>query len=228
MKMKHFIIVSIINMFSSKVMAHSSHYEGLKKIEMDVLRNNEVIGSTNYFFEFDKDLFVVKNYTNFKVELFGITVFSILSETIEKYKDDKLVFFKSNTFQNDKEKYVNLNYDKSINKFVIDGSSYKGEASLDCTIGNWWNHKIFNSDKQISRLSGSIKKQTVSLIGTKKITINGKEYLTEHFIIKSNDESLSDEKKFEFDVWYNPENNLILKVTYNKMGNWEYRLRNFE
>ena len=23
-------------------------------------------------------------------------------------------------------------------------------------------------------------------------------------------------------------NNLILKVTYNKMGNWEYRLRSFE
>ena len=215
-------------MFASKVMAHSSHYEGLKKIEMDVLRNNEVIGSTNYFFEFDKDLFVVKNYTNFKVELFGITVFSILSETIEKYKDDKLVFFKSNTFQNDKEKYVNLNYDKSINKFVIDGSSYKGEASLDCTIGNWWNHKILKTNKQISPLSGSIKKQTVSLIGDKNIDINGKEYLTKHFNIKSNDESLPDEKKFEFDVWYNPENNLILKVTYNKMGNWEYRLRSFE
>ena len=194
--MKHFIIVSIIFMFASKAMAHSSHYEGLKKIEMDVLRNNEVIGSTNYFFEFDEDLFIVKNYTNFKVKLFGITVFSILSETIEKYKDDKLVFFKSNTFQNDKEKYVNLNYDKNINKFIINGSSYNGEASLDCTIGNWWNHKIFNSDKQISPLSRSIKKQTVSLIGNENISINGKEYLTEHFNIKSNDESLSDEKKF--------------------------------
>ena len=52
--------------------------------------------------------------------------------------------------------------------------------------------------------------------------------IRDSFIIKSNDESLSDEKKFEFDVWYNPENNLILKVTYNKMGNWEYRLRSFE
>tara|TARA_A200000113_G_scaffold66923_1_gene58208 strand:+ start:1060 stop:1707 length:648 start_codon:yes stop_codon:yes gene_type:complete len=215
-------------MFASKVMAHSSHYEGLKKIEMDVLRNNEVIGSTSYFFELDDDLFIVKNYTNFKVELFGLTVFSILSETIEKYKDDKLVFFKSNTFQNDKEKYVNLNYDKSLNKFIIDGSSYKGEASLDCTIGNWWNHKIFKSNKQISPLSGSIKKQTVSLMGNENITINGQEYSTEHFNIKSNDKNLSEEKKFEFDVWYNPENNLILKVTYNKMGNWEYRLRSFD
>ena len=84
-----------------------------------------------------------------------------------------LFFFKSNTFQNDKEKYVNLNYDKSINKFIIDGSSYKGEASLDCTIGNWWNHKILKANKQISPLSGSIKKQTVSLIENENITING-------------------------------------------------------
>ena len=83
MKMKHFVLIIIIFIYSSKAIAHSSHYKGLKKIEMDVLRNNEVIGSTSYFFEFDEDLFVVKNYTNFKVELFGVKVFSILSETIE-------------------------------------------------------------------------------------------------------------------------------------------------
>ena len=169
MKMKHFVLIIIIFIYSSKAIAHSSHYEGLKKIEMDVLRNNEVIGSTSYFFEFDEDLFVVKNYTNFKVELFGVKVFSILSETIEKYKDDKLIFFKSNTFQNDKEKYVNLKYHKAKNKFIIDGSSFKGEADIDCTIGNWWNHKIFKANKQISPLSGSIKKQTVNLIGTENI-----------------------------------------------------------
>ena len=61
-----------------------------------------------------------------------------------------------------------------------------------------------------------------------KCFINNKEYLSEHFKIKSNDESLDEDKQFEFDVWYNPKNNLILKVTYNKMGNWEYRLRSFE
>ena len=55
--MKHFITALIIIVFASKAMAHSSHYKGLKKIEMDVLRNNEVIGSTNYYFEYDQDLF---------------------------------------------------------------------------------------------------------------------------------------------------------------------------
>ena len=78
-------------------------------------------------------------------------------KAIEKYEDDKLVFFKSNTFQNNKEKFVNLKYDKKLNKFIIDGSSFKGEADVDNVIGNWWNHKILNANSQISPLSGSIK-----------------------------------------------------------------------
>ena len=60
--MKHFVLIIIIFIYSSKAIAHSSHYEGLKKIEMDVLRNNEIIGSTNYFFEFDEDLFFCFSY----------------------------------------------------------------------------------------------------------------------------------------------------------------------
>jgi len=226
--MRKYIYTLIILLFASKAFSHTSHYEGLKKIEMDVVRNGEVIGYSNYFFESTEKKMTVKNYTKFKVELLGITVFSILSESIEKYENDKLVFFKSNTFQNDKEKYVNLNYNISSKNFIIDGSSYKGEASLDCIIGNWWNHKIFKASKQISPLSGSIKEQVVTFIGKEKININNKEYLTEHFKLKSKDESLPDDKKLNFDIWYNPENNLIIKVSYSKMGNWEYRLKGFE
>ena len=226
--MKKYLFTIIIVFITTKVFAHSSHYKGIKKIEMDVLRNGEVIGHSNYYFENENNIMTIKNYTKFKVELFGISVFSISGETVEKYKDDKLISFKSNTFQNDKQKYVKLKYDESLKKFIINGSSYKGEASLDCIIGNWWNHKILKSDKQISPLSGSIKEQIVSFVGKEKIIINNKEYLTEHFKLKSKNENLPEDKKFDFDVWYNPKNNLILKVSYSKMGNWEYRLNNFE
>ena len=226
--MKKYLFTIIIVFISTKAFTHSSHYKGIKKIEMDVLRNGEVIGHSNYYFENENNIMTVKNYTNFKVELFGVSVFSISGEAIEKYKGDKLISFKSNTFQNDKEKYVKLKYDDSLKKFIINGSSYKGEASLDCIIGNWWNHKILKSNKQISPLSGSIKEQIVSFIGKEKIIIKNKEYLTEHFKLKSKNESLPEDKKFNFDVWYNPKNNLILKVSYSKMGNWEYRLNNFE
>ena len=226
--MRKYLFIIITLVFATKSFSHTSHYKGLKKIEMDVIRNGEVIGYSNYFFEHDNKSMTVKNYTKFKVELFGVTVFSILSEAIEKYENDKLIYFKSNTFQNDKEKYVTLNYNKSSKKFIIDGSSYKGESNSDCIIGNWWNHKIFNAKKQISPLSGSIKEQVVTFIGKEKIIINNKEYLTDHFKLKSKNENLPDDKKIDFDVWYNLENNLILKVSYSKMGNWEYRLKNFE
>ena len=226
--MRKYIFIIIIILFASKAFSHTNHYEDLEKIEMDVVRNGEVIGYSNYFFENSEKKMTVKNYTKFKVELLGITVFSISSEAIEKYENDKLIYFKSNTFQNDKEKYVNLNYNKSSKKFIIDGSSYKGEASLDCIVGNWWNHKIFKTNKQISPLSGSVKEQVVTFIGKETININNKEYLTDHFKIKSKDENLPDDKKLNFDIWYNPENNIIIKVSYSKMGNWEYRLKNFE
>ena len=226
--MKKYIYLIIILLFASKAFSHTSHYEGLKKIEMDVVRNGEVIGYTNYYFEKENQIMTVKNYTKFKVKLMGVTVFSILSEATEKYENNNLIYFKSNTFQNNKEKYVNLNYDKSLKKFIIDGSSYKGEADLDCIIGNWWNHKIFKSNKQISPLSGSIKEQIVTFVGKEKIYINNKEYLTEHFKLKSKNQNLPDDKKLNFDIWYNPENNLIIKVSYSKMGNWEYILKNFE
>ena len=226
--MRKYILIIITLLFASKAFSHTSHYEGLKKIEMDVILNGEVIGYSNYFFENNNKIMTVKNYTKFKVKLLGVTVFSISSEATEKYENDKLIYFKSNTFQNDKEKFVNLNYNKSSKKFIIDGSSYQGDASLDCIIGNWWNHKIFKASKQISPLSGSVKEQVVTFIGKEKININNKEYLTEHFKLKSKDENLPDDKKLNFDIWYNPESNLIIKVSYSKMGNWEYRLKNFE
>ncbi len=226
--MRKYLFIIIILLLASKTFSHTSHYKGLKKIEMDVIRNGEVIGYSNYFFEHDDKGMTVKNYTKFKVELLGITVFSVSSEAIEKYENDKLIFFKSNTFQNDKEKYVNLTYDQSLKKFIIDGSSYKGEASVDCIIGNWWNHKIFKADKQISPLSGSIKEQVVNFIGKENVIINNKEYLADHFKLKSKNENLPEEKKLDFDIWYNKKNNLILKVSYSKMGKWEYRLKNFE
>jgi len=226
--MKKYIYILFIVFLSSYAQAHTTHYKGMVKIELEVFRNNEAIGYSNYFFEHRENLMTVKNYTQFKVKLFGATIFSISSEAIEKYEDNKLTYFKSITFQNDKEKYVNLNYDKSKKKFIIQGSSYNGEASLDCVIGNWWNHKILKAEQQISPLSGSIKNQIVKFIGDEKINIYGKNYSASHYKLKSKDENLPDNKKLDFDIWLDKESNLILKVAYKRMGDWEYRLKSFQ
>jgi len=226
--MKKYIYILLLFFLSSYAQAHTSHYKGIVKIELEVFRNNEEIGYSNYFFEHEENAMTVKNYTQFKVKLLGATIFSISSESIEKYKNNKLIYFKSITFQNDKEKYVNLKYDENKKKLIISGSSYKGEANVESVIGNWWNHKILKATHQISPLSGSIKNQEVKFIGDENITLYGKNYFASHYKLKSKDDNLSDDKKLDFDIWLDKKNNLILKVAYKRMGDWEYRLKSFK
>ena len=226
--MKKYIYILLLFLFTPQAQSYTSHYKNITKIEMEVFRNGETIGYSNYFFEHENDTMTIKNYTQFKVKLLNIAIFSILSETIEKYENNKLIFFKSNTLQNGKEKFVNLKYDKKSNKFIINGSSFKGEASVDNVIGNWWNQKILTANSQISPLSGSIKKQKVSLLKKEMIELYGKSYEVLHFKLRSKNENLPKEKKLNFDIWLDPRKGLIVKIAYERMGKWEYRLKNFE
>ena len=227
--MKKFFINIVLFLFiSTDLNAHISHYKNLKKIEMEIFRNNELIGYNYYFFKKEKNVVLVTNQIKFAVKLLGATIFDVEGYGEEKYKDDKLISFKSKTKQNKKEKFVNLILNTENNKFIIKGSSYSGEANIDNIIGNWWNHKLLQAESQISPVSGSIKKQVITFISKEKIMLYGKSYETEHFKLKSNDQNLPDDKKLNFDIWFDKNTGLILKVKYTKMGEWEYRLKNFE
>ena len=51
--MKKYIFIFYILFSFFNVFAEESHYKNLSKIEMDVLRNDKVIGYSNYFFKYD-------------------------------------------------------------------------------------------------------------------------------------------------------------------------------
>ena len=225
--MKKYICIFYILFSFFSVFANEAHYKNLSKIEMDVLRNDKIIGYSNYFFKHDEDSMIVENYTKFIIEMFGVKIFSIDSKSKEIYKKNKLISFESTTLQNDKKKFVKLNYDKKKNKFIINGSSYVGEANLDNVIGNWWNSKILEAKTQISPLSGSIKKQTIKLTNKDEIEFNGKRIKLFQFKLKST-EDLPDDKKLDFNIWLDPNKGIIYKVKYNRLGSWEYRLKNYE
>ena len=227
--MKKFFINTVLFLFiSTNLNAHITHYKNLKKIEMEIFRNNELIGYNYYFFKTNKDETLVTNQIKITVKLLGATIFDVEGYGEEKYNKNKLISFNSKTKQNKKEKFVSLKLNKELNKFIIKGSSYSGEADLKNVIGNWWNHKILQADSQISPVSGSIKKQVVSFISKEKIELFGKSYEAEHFKLKSKDPNLPDDKKLNFDIWLDKSSGLILKVKYSRMGDWEYRLKNFE
>ena len=225
--MKKSICIFFILFSFFKVFADELNYKNISKIEMDVLRNDEVIGFSNYFFKHSGDTMIVENYTKFNVELFGIKVFSINSKSKEIYQKNNLLSFESSTLQNDKKKFVKLIYDKNKNKFIINGSSYVGEANHENIIGNWWNAKILETKTQISPLSGSIKKQEVKFTNEDQIEYKNKKIKLSQFKLKST-EDLPDDKKLDFDIWLEPNKGIIFKVKYNRLGSWEYRLKNYE
>ena len=226
--MKKFLFLLIFLFISSNSNAHIAHYNNYNKIEMEILRDGEVIGYNYYFFKRDGNETLVTNQIKFTVKLFGATIFEIEGYGEEKYIDDQLISFNSKTLQNGKEKFVNLKLNRKKNKFDILGSSYNGEASLNNIVGNWWSHNILTTDSQISPISGSVKEQVVTFIRKEKIDLYGKTYNTERFKLNSKDMSLPKDKRLDFEIWYDKENNIIRKVTYSRMGNWEYRVKNIE
>jgi hypothetical protein len=205
-----------------------AHYNKFNKIEMEILRDGEVIGYNYYFFKKDLDNTTVTNQLKFTVKLFGATIFEIESFGEEKYTKDKLISFNSKTRQNEKDKYVQLSLNEKENRYDIKGSSYIGSASIDSVIGNWWSHKILQTNSQISPVSGSIKEQIVTFIGKEKIKLYGNMYEVEHFKLTSKDMSIPKDKRLNFDIWFDKKNALILKVAYSRMGNWEYKVKKFE
>ncbi len=226
--MKKFAVILLVVFLSSISYAHIGHYNKFDKIEMEILRNDEVIGYNNYYFKRDGEKTIVKNQYKFVVKLLSATIFKVEGYGEEIYLKDNLISFQSKTLQNKKEKFVNLKLDKNNKKFDIKGSSYSGEASIKNIIGNWWSHRILQAESQISPISGSIKEQIVTFIGKKNISINGKKYETDQFKLTSKDMSLPEDKKLNFDVWLDKKTLIIVKVTYERMGNWEYRLKNLE
>ena len=86
--MKKFFINFIFFLFiSTSLNAHISHYKNLKKIEMEIFRNNELIGYNYYFFETKENILQVTNQIKFTVKLLGATIFDVEGYGKEKYNN---------------------------------------------------------------------------------------------------------------------------------------------
>jgi hypothetical protein len=221
------IILSIIilSLFSFKVNSHVGHYENSEYLEYELFRNNKLIGYHKYDFLRENNILSVKSEVNFKIAKLGVDLYKYYAESDEVYKNNKFFQFSSKTNQNKKEKYVNISVNSNTNELIIDGSSYKGNASIDSIVGTWWNHEIVKAKQQISAISGRIIEQRVTFVGKEQINIGDKTYNALHFNFKSSDETLPDSKKLNTDIWYDENTLLWLKAAFDKTGYWEYRLK---
>ena len=219
-----FLIFLIYPFFSY---SHVNHYDKLKMIEMDVLRNGKKIGYNKYSFKNQNNLLIVNNEINFAAKLMGINLLVVNGSSTETYKNGKLIKFNSDTIQNKKKKYSKLILDESKKTFKINGSSFKGALPSAALVGNWWNHSVLQSEMIISPLSGSLKFQEVYFLSKETLKIKNDNYITSKFkiVLKKN---IGDKKKEEFNIWLDDKSKIILKVSYSKLGNWEYIVKNIE
>ena len=220
------LVIFILTQLSfSPVFAHVLHYQKLNRLEFDLYRNNELIGQHIYLFDRNGQNLSVHNKINFKIKVFGVTVYRYSSEGQEKYINGKFESFSATTNHNNKKKFCKIY--KKENNFFIEGSSYKGNTPENFIIGTWWNHLIVKSNAQISAASGRIIEQNVKFIGKETIKINNEKYSALRFHFFSSDPSLSKDKKLNMDVWYDEKSLMWLKASFDKDGYWEYRLKYF-
>jgi len=216
------LVILLLLLISFNANAHVEHYDNLNRIEFDIYRNNKNIGKHIFSFKKNNDVLTVQSEINFKIKKAGITLYKYNVKGTELFENGKLMQFNSKTNANGKDKYVNLK--RENDNFIINGSSYKGEASTDFLLGTWWDHSIVKAKAQISAVSGRIINQNVTFLGKETIIIADKQYETLHFNFSSTDESLSKNKKLNTDVWYEEKTLNWIKATFKKKGNWEYKL----
>ena len=216
------LVILLLLLISFNANAHVEHYDNLNRIEFDIYRNNKNIGKHIFSFKKNNDVLTVQSEINFKIKKAGITLYKYNVKGTELFENGKLMQFNSKTNANGKDKYVNLK--RENDNCIINGSSYKGEASTDFLLGTWWDHSIVKAKAQISAVSGRIINQNVTFLGKETIIIADKQYETLHFNFSSTDEALSKNKKLNTDVWYEEKTLNWIKATFKKKGNWEYKL----
>ena len=220
---KYSILTLIIFLLTfNSVLGHVTHYKKVKFLKYGLFFNNKLIGTHTFDFREDGDLFYVKSKGSFKVDKLGVVLMNYKTESEEVYKNGQLIKFNSRTKQNEKEKFAKVIFKEQ--SLHIDGSSYKGETESSSQIGSWWNHEIVKKSKQISPISGRIMQQKVKFLGKQDISINGKTYKALHFHFLSDDNKPAKKKKLNIHVWYDSETLLWIKASYDKLGNWEYKL----
>ena len=221
------IILSIAIFFlaNTQSFGHVEHYAKYNYLEYELFRNNNSIGYHKYDFKRDGDNLSILSEVSFKITKLGVDLYKYFAKSEENYAKGIFQSYFSKTKQNKKDRYVNIKLDTDIDKLIIDGSSYKGEANKDFIVGTWWNHEIIKKKAQISGISGRIIDQTVTFVGKEEIKIGDKTYKTLRFNFKSSDETLPDSKKLNTDIWYEENTYLWVKAAFEKTGYWEYRLK---
>ena len=222
---KNILSIVLFLFFATNSLPHVEDYKNINILEYELFRNNKFIGYHNYTFERNNNSLKVQSIVEFKITKLGIDLYKYQATSEEQYNENQLIKFSSKTHQNKKIKNTDIIFDKG--KLLITGSENKLTSPKEYPVGTWWNHEVIQAKAQISAISGRIIEQKSTFLGKEKLNLYGKTYDALRFNLSSSDETLPDNKKLNTDVWYEEKTNLWLKASFDKIGRWEYRLKNY-
>ena len=122
------LLVFLSQLYFNPAFAHVLHYQNLNRLEFDLYRNNELIGQHIYLFDRNGQNLSVHNKINFKIKVFGVTVYRYFSEGHEKYVNGKFESFSATTNHNNKEKYCKIY--NAVYENAADGLLDKGHGAV--------------------------------------------------------------------------------------------------
>jgi len=224
---KNILSILLFFILVTNVFSHVEDYKNINVLEFGLFRNNQPIGYHNYKFETHNDYLKVQSVIEFKITKLGLDLYTYDATSEEQYEGNQLINFSSKTNMNKKIKNTFITFDKKNDKLIISGSENQITSPKEYPVGTWWNHEITKAKAQISAISGRVIEQKVTFLGKEKINLYEKTYDALRFNFSSSDETLPNNKKINTDVWYEEKTNLWLKAAFNKVGHWEYRLKNY-
>ena len=189
--MKKIILSTIFIFFCLNSFAHIGHYNNLKKIEMDILLNDELIGYNYYFFSKKANNTIITNQFKFKVKVLHLFVktnnilkilpkklgilsididgndYWILKEILSSKSNIEMIVVEYNASFLDKS--ITVPYDENFNRHSKHKSGMYHGASLKAFIKllNSYNYCLINTTGGINAFF--LKKKLLTKFDVKEI-----------------------------------------------------------
>ncbi|MEZ5919979.1 MAG: DUF6134 family protein [Parvularculaceae bacterium] len=120
----------------------------------NIVRKGDMIGY--HAVEVTEEGGITRTETRIRMRVkFGpVVVFRYDLASIEHWRDGALQSIESSTDRNGRK--MNLTVQRTANAFVVNGSSYQGEAPLNAIPGSYWNKEIVDAPVLLNTQNGSL------------------------------------------------------------------------
>ncbi len=179
------------------------------KYFFEIIRKNKIIGFHEMLFEIDNELVKIEINVDIKVKLGFITLFKYRHQNTEKWKNNELIYIKTNSTTNSKKEYsvVGERKEDLFEYIGIDGIK---TTDKDIIPVSYWNKEIIKKQEFLDSQKGIIRKIEVIEIKEEKLFFDNIEHITKKYEINVKSKHPTDEKELSvIYVWYTEEGELI-------------------